>query len=354
MTVLHLVNTMEWGGVRKHVLDLAEGVEAQGLRSLIAAWIPPNDELHDDPRVTHLPLYSGWNSVKSPTGLLSSVRILRRLLTEEGVNVLHMHSRYATLLGSMAARGRRIRRVYTAHNTFEDMRWLRWYPKHIIAPAEAVRQHLLRTSHNFGNHFITVIPHGVAIPELPLPGVRSEARFCFAGRLREEKGIRILYEALLLLRKDGGVFPEVDIIGDGPLLDWLKERITADFQGSSITLHGFHPAPMDLISASTALLFPSLGLDSAPYVTLEAMATGVPVIASDLEVLKGLVVSQETGMMFPTGDAAALAAALRYAILHQDEMHALGLRGREFVRKQHDLTGMCAATAAFYRDIQEE
>ncbi len=353
MTVLHLINTMEWGGVRRHILDLADGLDAQGVRSIIAAWIPPDDILHGDPRVTHLPLYDGWRHLKSPGGFFSAIRTLRRLLMEEKVDVLHMHSRYATLLGSMAGRAAAARRVYTAHNTFENLRRLPWYPRDIIAPAEAVREAVRANIHGSERLRITVIPHGVEIPASIPVASDSSPRFCFAGRMCEEKGVRVLYQALLRLKDEGGSFPTVDVLGDGLLLDWLKERLDADFPGLPISVHGFHPNPQELISGSTALLFPSLGLDSAPYITLEAMALAVPVIASDLAVLRGLIIPEQTGLTFPSGDVEAFASVLRRAMKNTEHLRALGLQARELVQQRHGLDRMCTETAALYRSLQQ-
>ncbi len=351
MTVLHLVNTMEWGGVRRHILDLADGLTVHGVRSLIAAWLPPGDALHHDERAIHLPLYEGGSGKKSPAGFLASIRSLRAALRAESVQVLHMHSRYATLLGSTAAGGSRVQRVYTAHNTFEDLRWLPWYPDDIIAPGEAVRDQFLEHVRGARQRRLHVVAHGVEITEISVAEAATEPRFCFAGRLCDEKGVKVLYEALLALQRADGRLPRVDIIGDGPLRDWLTERVASDFPSGAVTLHGYVSDPGPLISGATALVFPSLRLDSAPYMTLEAMAAGVPVIASDIAVLRQLVMPDVTGLTFPAGDAAMLADALRRAVAEPAALREMGIRGWELVRERHDVVRMCAETAAVYQSL---
>jgi glycosyltransferase involved in cell wall biosynthesis len=353
VTVLHLINTMEWGGVRKHVLDLADGLTAHGVRSCIAAWIPPGDILHGDPRVTHLPLYGAESSTKSPSGFLAAIRTLRLMLQQEEVQILHMHSRYATLLGSLAVRGKRVHRVYTVHNTFDDLRWLPWYPPDVIAPALSVQEHFLERQRGAEHRRMRVIAHGVSIPTLEQIFPELSPRFCFAGRLCEEKGVRILYSALLRLRDAGARLPVVDIIGNGPLFKWLQENVKLDFSSDSIRLHGHVDNPAALIAGATALIFPSVRLDSAPYITLEAMALGVPVIASDLEVLRHLVLPNETGVTFPAGNSAALAEAMQHAMAEPDAMRDMGLRGRDLVQERFGIERMCAETAAFYRTVMQ-
>ena len=65
ITVLHLVNHLRWGGVRRHVLDLRDGCSAFGVRSLVAAALPAGDTLRASADALHLPLYSGEPGRKS-------------------------------------------------------------------------------------------------------------------------------------------------------------------------------------------------------------------------------------------------------------------------------------------------
>ncbi|MBR9974611.1 MAG: glycosyltransferase, partial [Bacteroidetes bacterium] len=145
LTVLHLINHLQWGGIRRHVLDLKEGCAAYGVRSIIAASLPPDDALDGDGDVFDLPLYAPVTSRKSLRGFFQSVRLLRRLVAQEGVQVLHMHSRYATLLAAMVSQDAQLARVYTAHSNFEHLRWLPWYPDTVIVPTAAGDSHFRAT-----------------------------------------------------------------------------------------------------------------------------------------------------------------------------------------------------------------
>lgn len=351
LTVLHLVNSLEWGGVRKHVLDLQRGLVRHNVRCIIAAWLPPGDPLVGGPDVIALPLYDAAGARKSIPGFLDSLRQLRKIIRTEHVQLLHMHSRYATLLGSLASRGSGVRRVYTAHNIFEDLRRLPWYPNDIIAPAPAVKEHFLSWTPGAERFTVRVIRHGVATPDPLAQDEHRPPRFCFAGRLCEEKGVRVLFEALLRIRESRGTVPPIDIIGDGPLHPWLQAQVEPHTAELPVHLHGYVSEVAPILSRATALIFPSLQLDSLGYVNIEAMALGVPVIASDLPVLRDLVLPDETGMLVPPGDPSALAAAMMTAVDSVDAMRRLGRRAREMVGERHSLTRMCEETAQAYRDI---
>ncbi|MDX9757647.1 MAG: glycosyltransferase family 4 protein [Bacteroidota bacterium] len=351
ITVLHLVNSLQWGGVRRHVLDLRRGLAAHGVRSLIAAWLPSGDPRGGDPDVYPLPLYDASGTRKSAAGFFESVRVLRALLRRENVALVHEHSRYAALLGDLATRGRNTARLYTAHNVFEDLRRFPFYPRDILAPSAIVRDHFRAHVRRAGRGRITVVRHGVDIPEMEIRNEETHPRFCFAGRLCEEKGIRVLVEALGLLHAAGGELPEIDILGDGPLRAWMSEQIASTLHGMPIRVHGYVTDPLPRIAGATALLFPSIALDSAPYIVLEALASAVPVIASDLPVLRELVRHGESGWTVPPGDAPALAGALRVAIAEPARMRRMGIAGQSIVRGLHGQDRMCAETAAVYREI---
>ncbi|MBR9977671.1 MAG: glycosyltransferase family 4 protein [Bacteroidetes bacterium] len=355
--VLHVINTMRWGGVRRHVSDLMQGLPAHGFGSRIAAWLPPGDMLHGDDRATHLPLYSDdAGEKKSISGIFIALRRLRVLFRQHPITVVHTHSRYAMALVCLALSGRssvryrdgrRLRHLYTTHNTFSNLSWLPCYPAHIIAPSEEVRRHFEAHVRFSRRRQVHIIPHGIPIPS----GVRQAAdgtpRFCFIGRLCEEKGVEVLMAAIQLLHAQGGEIPDIDIIGDGPMMPRLQEWHVS-LASDAIRLHGFLSDPAKLLPGCTALLFPSTHLDTVGYVILDAMAHGVPVIASDLAVLRPLVRNGETGWVFPVGDAAALADRLRRASAGPAEMQAMGARARMHVQAHHDIEDMCAATATVY------
>jgi len=125
----------------------------------------------------------------------------------------------------------------------------------------------------------------------------------FVGRLSTEKGIGTLLEAWQRL---GDRVP-LRIVGDGPLRDQVLQA-----QHSQPGIEWLGRLPFDQvlqqIGASKVLLFPSLLYETFGRTMIEAFATGTPVIASDLGAMRELVADELTGLRFPGGDAAALAA----------------------------------------------
>ena len=125
----------------------------------------------------------------------------------------------------------------------------------------------------------------------------------FVGRLSPEKGIHVLLDAWSHLP---GV--PLRIVGDGPLLSEVR-AIVASRRLSHVEVLGpqSHDRVLDTLRDSGMLVFPSLWYEGLPVAILEALAVGLPVIASDLGAQAEVVRDGVNGLLFAPGDARALA-----------------------------------------------
>jgi glycosyltransferase involved in cell wall biosynthesis len=179
---------------------------------------------------------------------------------------------------------------------------------------------------------VAVVPH--TIPEWPLPSRRRSERFTvgFAGRLVEAKGVDDLLSAVSHLE-----FPfRLLVVGDGP----LRERVErADIRNGQLDLRrGLRNAQMpDVYQEMDLLVLPSrttpTWAEQFGKVLCEALLCGVPVIGSSSGEIPWVIETSGGGLLFPEGDAAALARTI--GDLHNDESAraALARRGREGVER---------------------
>lgn len=137
------------------------------------------------------------------------------------------------------------------------------------------------------------------------------------GSLHEVKGQRFLVEACLQLNQWGIDFL-CRFVGDGPDFVALQDQVRDTGLVDSFVLEGARPQDQLLKFLQTAdvVAAPSVPTRSGrregiPVVLMEAMASGVPVVASDLSGIPELVEDQDTGLLVPPGDATALAKAIR-------------------------------------------
>lgn len=139
----------------------------------------------------------------------------------------------------------------------------------------------------------------------------------FIGRLDEQKGIRTLLSAWERLD-----YP-LKVIGAGPLAE-----LVANCGNPHVTYLGprSHDEVLEAMRRARMLVFPSMAHEMFPLTVTEAFAHRLPVIASALPSLTHLVVGNETGLVFPPGDAAALADRVTWALRHPEALDAM--RGR--------------------------
>ncbi|MBI3273471.1 MAG: glycosyltransferase family 4 protein [Planctomycetes bacterium] len=151
-------------------------------------------------------------------------------------------------------------------------------------------------------------------------------RLLAVGRFFPNKGFRVLVEAMNRL---ASTRVELDIVGKGPEEGALRSACAT----SRVRFLGELPDAELMAAYRTAdgYVLPSL-YEGMPTVLLEAMAAGLPVIATDVGAVATLV-SPDTGWRVPPGDAGALATAIRaFAGTAPEERHRMGDRGAERVR----------------------
>jgi colanic acid/amylovoran biosynthesis glycosyltransferase len=192
-----------------------------------------------------------------------------------------------------------------------------------------------------------------APPEAPRPDPgRRTLRLVAVGRLVEKKGFGDAVEAVARL---GDIDVRLDILGEGPLRPELERRIAAAGLGGRVRLHGAatSDAVLAALHAADIALAPSVaaadGDGDAPVNTLkEAMATGLPVIATDHGGIPELVRPGENGALVPERDALALAAAIRALAARPHDWARLGAAGRAAVIRDYGIDPIARRTLAAY------
>ena len=187
----------------------------------------------------------------------------------------------------------------------------------------------------------------------------AAAEILAVGRLVEKKGFHVLVEALLILA-ERGLTPRCRIIGQGEEEGHLAAQIDGAGLSGTVTLEGPRPrdAVVEAMRQAAVLACPCVvgrdgNRDGLPTVLLEAMALGLPVVASDVTGIPELVRDGETGLIAPAGDPLALADALERALADAGLRARLSEAGRAIVERDFDiernaaaLRGIFAASAA--------
>lgn len=202
--------------------------------------------------------------------------------------------------------------------------------QHFIKAALAQVDVFIAPSRHLGERYVewgipeervVLEPYGrAAVTRLPdPPDAGRRRRIAFFGRLSELKGILVLLEAVMILRRQG---VDVELRLHGSSLDMeraeVRERTHALLQaaGASVRFVGrYEPAELpSLMSDADWVVVPSVWWENSPLVIAEALAHQRPVICSDVGGMAALVRDGETGLHFRRGDPHSLAATIVRAI----------------------------------------
>ena len=185
-----------------------------------------------------------------------------------------------------------------------------------IAPTEFLRRKFVEGGVPAAK--IVCKPH--FLPVDPGAGDHRGAFALFVGRLVREKGVEQLRDAW----SRPGRRPSLKVIGRGPLGPLLE----GSAPGLECLGHKSHEEVLRLMKDAGFLVFPSEWYEAFGLTIIEAFATGLPVIASELGTAADLVEHGRTGLHYRPGDASDLAAKVEWAVEHPTEMAAMGKRAR--------------------------
>lgn len=182
----------------------------------------------------------------------------------------------------------------------------------------------------------------------------GQVRIGATGRLVEKKGFAYVIRALARLRAEG-VDAALDIIGGGPLMPDLVSLAAALGVGEAVTFHGWRDQSDIVAILNRCHLFAAAsvtagdGDQDAPVNTLkEAMAMGLPVVASAHGGIPELVRDGVHGRLVPERDPQAIAAALAALIAEADRWPRIGAAGREAVAERYDMRRLNDTLSARY------
>ncbi len=173
-----------------------------------------------------------------------------------------------------------------------------------------------------------------------------EILLAFVGRLGREKGLETLLAAMQLLAgRDAAA--KLIVAGDGPRRKMLQQFMASDPFGERIRWLGFVTDVRGVLSAADIFVMPSrwegFGLAAA-----EAMAAGLPVVATSVPGLKDLVVDGRTGLLIEKDDATALAGCIEQLCQDAGLRRRLGEAGRRRVIEQFDVATTIASHERLY------
>jgi glycosyltransferase involved in cell wall biosynthesis len=169
------------------------------------------------------------------------------------------------------------------------------------------------------------------------------------ARLHRQKGLGDLLAAVAWVRER---VPDVRLllIGEGELRDELEAQARALGLSGAVIFAGIRTDVAEIVAALDIFVLPSLW-EGTSNAVLEAMAAGLPIVATAVGGTPEVVVDGVTGLLVPPRDPSALAGALVTLLQDADLRHRMGRAGRERVKQYFSLERMVRRTEALYEEL---
>ncbi|HTO98848.1 MAG TPA: glycosyltransferase [Myxococcales bacterium] len=364
--VLHLVNRFWIGGAERQFVERLRR-HPPGFRAVVGCLEASGPMLDAVRALGYEPeVFPLGGSMLRPNTAVQLAR-LAALIRAEGIRIVHSTDFNTNLLGLAAARlcGAKaiVSRLDLGHLRAGFGRFHREAEKLnarladlVVANAEAVRQVCLREEGVKPGRCV-VVRNGLDLarfdaqaaqePRSPLPGDPAAPLVAVIGNLWPVKGHRTLLEAVARLPER---LRKVRFLcaGEGPEREELTRRIAELGLEERVFLAGHRLDVPAILSRSQAacLCSSAEGLSNA---LMEAMAAGLPVVATRVGGTPELVRDDDNGFLVPPGDPAALAEKLAAVLLRPEAARQMGLRGRRRVEAELSLEKMAEGHGALYR-----
>jgi len=349
ITILHLIQSAGVAGGERYILDLIK-YSSNAFEHIVVLPFPgPFEQMLKDSGYRYI-IISLVHKIS-----LGAILMLAQFIKKNEVNIIHTHGFRANFYGRIAAIFAGIRNVSTIHVSLFDYidtpplirnvyifleKILSFKTSKFICISKAMKEDMLRLG--IRSDKTCLIPNGIDLGRFYIRPAREEKKgelglksqgpiIGTIGRMVTEKGQIYLVEALKYLRPEWEDL-QCLFIGEGPLLPKLK-KMAYDLGVNNMCVFGG-------IRKDVEFIYPVLDLFVLPslrepfgLVLLEAMASGVPVIATASGGPLDFIKSDVNGVLVPARDAKAMASKISYLLSNRNKARAIGLVGRKTVEK---------------------
>lgn len=347
-----LVSPYDWavpGGVNRHVTNLTQHFTRHGHDVMVIA--PASRRTSDEPSYLHV---IGHSAIGLPaSGSVANISLsynlsarVKKLLAREQFDVVHMHEPFMPLLPFQFVRYSEATNIATFHAARDTGSRIYAYTKMIIEPwwhnIHGKIAHSQAALDLIGKYFddeFRVIGSGIdyayfAQEVPPIPDLMDNKRnIVFVGRQEQRKGLPYLLEAYALVKKE---MPETRLVIVGPdggmrpgALRFIEENRLEDVIFTDFVSYEDLPR---YYRSGDVFCAPNTGHESLGLILLEAMAAGVPIVASRIPGFAAVVKDGEQGLLVPPRDSAALAEALKRLLSDAGMREAMGKAGAQHAR----------------------
>ncbi|WP_395742613.1 glycosyltransferase [Prosthecobacter sp.] len=358
--IAHSEASIGWGGQEHRILAEINGFRRRGSEVWLIA--PMESQIYQRAEQAGVPVVAQRFDQRHllPFHILKLAWWLHR----HRIEIANPHSSRDGWLVTIAARIARVPLIIRSRHfdvpipnkSISRLMYKEW-SQHIITTSPRITSTLASTF-ELDQAAITTLPTGVDLdrftPEGPKADYSTHAgpaqtpRVGMITVIRAAKGIQVLAEAVQLLKTQHGIHVHCVIAGEGPSVGYVHSMVAQFGVGDQFTFLGHREDVPEIMRTLDIVAIPSFH-EAIPQSGLQALAMGVPVVASDVGGIPSIIRHGETGRLVPPHDAAALAAAIRETLEQKARTQAMCSAGQQLVTNHHSLAVMLDRLDAIYR-----
>jgi len=301
-------------------------------------------------------LYTGGRF--NPAGLAR----LATLTKETPYNILHAHGYKADVFALLVRKLTAAKVISTPHGWSQEpdlrLALYEWvgrlglrFADYVCPLSPALREDLRRSG--VPERKLRMILNGVDLAEIDSIAVPADRRRAgpvvgYVGRLIGRKNLECLVTAFARVAA-GRDDARLTLVGDGPLLPPLQDLVARSGLSERVHFAGYRADRIAMLKGFDVFVLPSWR-EGIPRCVMEAMAAGVPVVASDVPGNRMLIAHGDTGLLFPPADPARLADAIVTVIEQADRAKAMTRRARATVEEHFSARRMAEEYARLYEE----
>jgi len=357
LTVLHTESSMGWGGQENRSLQESKELTKRGHRAIILC--PPGSGLMKNALRAGVP--TAGVRIRSSLDPVA-IYFVTRLIRKENVDIINTHSSKDSWVAAVGAwlSGRKHAIVRTRHLAIGIKKSLTYtlLPDKIVAVSDYVRDLFIKQG--IDRDRIITIPSGIDLsrfdPSKTSGSLRKEFSIgpavpvvIMVAILRFDKGHYYFIQAAKMVVEK---FPDARflIVGDGPQRKNIEGYIDNLSLRKNMVMLGMRDDIPRVFASASLYVIPSLR-EGMGQSTMEAMAMGVPVIASRVGGLPELIRDNETGVLVPPKDADALAKAIIGLLTDGEKAGGLAVRAQQAIRDTYNIERTVDKTLDLYTEL---
>lgn len=363
MNILLITTHLNIGGIASYTVNLARAFKAKGENVYVASSGGRLTENLKEKGIPHIDLDIKTRSELNPK-IIKAILCLKGYVRKNNIDIIHAQTRVAQMVSFFVSGLTGIPYISTCHGFFEhelSKRLFDLWGKKVIAINDIVKEYMINTlkikkakietilngididyfSREFSDEELNQIKENLGLKNFKIVGAIS--------RLVPVKGIEYLIEAANLITKERADIGFI-IIGNGPYKEALEKRVKMHKIEDRVKFVEAMVDTRPYLNAMDVFVLPSvqegLGLSIA-----EAMATGKPIVATEIGGVSSLIKNEETGLLIPPRNPEALKSNIIRLLDDKTLSSALSKNAREFACKNLQMNDMADKTLTLYKKV---